>query len=305
MAGDEPGPERVRGAGRRQGGDRGRVQHARRAPPRVREVRRPERVQQRGRLLRPPREPREGLRGPRPALRDRREHPMPHVVPVVRVRRVPGVLDPREPALLRVGEDLRARDREERPHQPQAAQRGLPPHARHPGRPRPPQDAEQRGLRLVVAVVGEQDRLAGRNRLGDRAVAGRAGRGFEIPAARGRPHDGAAGLEPDPEPRRRRPAVVLPGARVRVEAVVDVHRGQTLRRPAAERPGRRVEEDGRVEPAAEGDPPPSGCEGRLAGRPPGGSAGGPCAQRRAHRLEDEAPLRRRRHGPSGARSGAR
>ena len=334
MAGDEPRPERVRGPRWREGRDRGRVQGIRRRALRCREVHRRQIVQHRGRLARALREPHEGPRGIRPPFRDGRQHPVPEVVPVVLGGAVARILHPLETPAPGASEDLGPRDREEGPHQPQAADHDVRPHGRHPGRPRAPQDAEQRRLRLVVPVMGEEHRRAGGDHFRERGVAGRPGGRFEPSAPGLRGDRGAAHLQPDPEPCRRPSAMVLPGAGIGMEPVVDVDGGQALRRPAAENPRRGVEQDGGVHPPAERDPPGLGLRERAGdparranvrpyppssppalgfgersgGTPHGGGGGagpgGAGADHRPHRIED-LPVRRRRHGPSGARSGAR
>ena len=152
-------------------------------------------------------------------------------------------------------------------------------------------------------MVGKEDGLAGRHHFGECGKAGGPGRGLDPSAPRRRADLDPAHFERYRVPRRRRPAVALPGIGIGVEPVVDVNGSQALRRPPVEHPGRRVEKDGGVDAAAVRDPPRFGFGGRNRGP----ATGGPDARgghRRPHRLEDAACVRRRRHGPSGARSGA-
>ena len=218
---------------------------------RIRQRQRIARVQQVRGLRAQDRAAREAVRGVRPAFAQQRQDLVAQEVAVRIAAGVAGVLDPVQAVRACVRVQGNTWLRKQRPPQPAAcvaapvAHRGQPIHAGAA------QCAQQEGLGLVVAVVGEGEDLAITQRLRERAMAcgarralgAEAGIAVDADADQGQRYaQGHAGLV----------AMPGPGIGARLQAMVHMQRTQAL---ATDRGVvcEQVQQDGGIHPAAEAD----------------------------------------------------
>ncbi len=103
--------------------------------------------------------PRDGACCRRPALFNPRHDLVPQVVAVVAQLPVAGVVNKLERMTSRVGAKVIARNLQQRSQQEARPERGPGRHSAQSGWPRATQQLQQKGFRLVIQVMCEQQRL--------------------------------------------------------------------------------------------------------------------------------------------------
>ena len=157
------------------------------------------------------------------------------------------VVDPGQPAGLRIGVDFGARRAEQRAQQAQAVTVTFVAHAGGTGNAATAQQVEEDGLGLVATMLGQQQRAAGPGTIGKSRVAGGAGGGFQSLAGAAvddHRNDG----QRHGQARAGSAAEIGPVIGARRQAMVDVD----CREPAGQRQtAQQIEQDDGIAPAGE------------------------------------------------------
>ena len=166
------------------------------------------------------------LRDRRPARPQRRQHVQAQVVAIVARLQVRRVVDPGEPACLRFGAQLGAREAEQWPAEPPGAERAEPNDAAQPPDSRAAHHAQQHGLELIVGVMRRQQPLVGNEQISEGAITRFARRGFE-PFSRVAVDRYSHADEFDPERLGDPRAMLAPLGRARLQRVIDMRGAQS------------------------------------------------------------------------------